>query len=344
MTFPLEKNPKITVLMAVYNGEKYLTLAIESILSQTYRDFEFLIIDDGSTDRSADIVRSFSDPRIKYFKNPKNIGLPKSLNTGIKLAKGELIARFDQDDISLPERFQKQVDYLHEHPEIGLLSCGFQRVDEKGNKLGQAIVHPEESYLLKYWLLFECVLLQPGAMIQKKLLTEVGLYDPQFVLAEDLNLWNRLAAKTTIANMQEVLVHYREHATNTSLANKGIQLHYHTIVSSREVLSLTGKEYPQELFTKMISKFKLDPISARKVINLYLDTAGIYEKKYHLNENQKKRLWHMISWRINKIIQRTPWQFLLIPEIVSMYWNNHDLLVRNFRSFLRRKKPVSKKN
>ena len=115
-------NPKVTVLMPVYNCEKYLRESIESILNQTFKDFEFLIINDGSSDKSAEIVESYNDNRINFVQNEKNIGLAASLNRGLDIAKGEYIARMDADDISLPERLEKQVRFMETNPQIGI--CG----------------------------------------------------------------------------------------------------------------------------------------------------------------------------------------------------------------------------
>ncbi len=117
----MKEKPRVTVLMSVYNGEKYLREAIDSILNQTFKDFEFLIIDDGSTDSSADIIRSYTDFRIRLIQNEKNIGLTRSLNKGLKLAKGEYIARMDVDDISLPIRFEKQVSFLDKYEDVKLV-------------------------------------------------------------------------------------------------------------------------------------------------------------------------------------------------------------------------------
>ena len=115
-------NPKVTVLMPVYNGEKYLKEAITSILLQTFDDFEFLIINDGSSDASVDIIQSFRDPRIRLVHNDTNIGLIATLNKGLKLAHGKYVARMDQDDISLPRRLEKQTYFMDNNPDVGV--CG----------------------------------------------------------------------------------------------------------------------------------------------------------------------------------------------------------------------------
>jgi glycosyltransferase involved in cell wall biosynthesis len=115
-------SPKISVVMPVYNGKEYLALAVESILRQTFADFEFIIINDGSTDNSADIAASYEDPRIKLLHNDKNLGLIPSFNRGLENSRGEYIARMDADDIAFPDRFKKQVAFLDDHPDIAL--CG----------------------------------------------------------------------------------------------------------------------------------------------------------------------------------------------------------------------------
>ena len=116
--------PMVSVLMAVYNAEKYLTEAVESILVQTFADFEFLIIDDGSVDGSAAILEDYaeSDERVKVIHNSENLGLTKSLNIGLKLTQGKFIARIDADDVAVPERFEKQITFMDDHPDIGV--CG----------------------------------------------------------------------------------------------------------------------------------------------------------------------------------------------------------------------------
>ena len=131
--------------MSVYNGEKYLREAIESILNQTFTDFEFLIVNDGSTDSSLEIILSYPDERIRVIRNDRNIGLTKSLNKALQQAKGEYIARQDADDISLQNRFEEQLIYLEKHPEVALLGTSAYKIDERGEILAKVIVPTEED-------------------------------------------------------------------------------------------------------------------------------------------------------------------------------------------------------
>ncbi|MDD4353774.1 MAG: glycosyltransferase family A protein, partial [Candidatus Nanoarchaeia archaeon] len=134
------KNHRISVIMSAYNTERYIAEAIESILNQTFKDFEFIIIDDGSTDDSLKIIKRYvkKDRRIKLIHNKKNIGLTKSLNKGLKIAKGQYIARMDADDISLPQRFQIQYDFLEKNKDIFLIGTTAFLIDDKGDRLGRA--------------------------------------------------------------------------------------------------------------------------------------------------------------------------------------------------------------
>ena len=162
------KMPKVTVLMSVYNGEKHLREAIDSILNQTFGDFEFLIINDGSTDRTADILQSYQDSRIKIIHNEKNIGLTKSLNKGLKLAKGEYLARMDADDISYPNRLEVQYEYMEKNPNVGIVGSWNDVIDDIGNTIGfwKCNYSSEEIY---YILNFRNCLTHCSVLFKKEL-------------------------------------------------------------------------------------------------------------------------------------------------------------------------------
>ena len=202
------ENPKITVLMSVYIGERYLREAIDSILNQTFRDFEFLIINDGSTDSTVEILKSFKDPRIKIINNNKNIGLTKSLNKGLRLAGGEYIARQDADDISLPRRLEIQVAFLDKNPDYALIGSSYHQIDENGGICSLIKVLIEDSDIREglkkqNWFGHGCV------MIRKDVLQEVGGYDEKYKLAQDYDLWLRIAELYKVANIEEPLYCWR---------------------------------------------------------------------------------------------------------------------------------------
>ena len=208
--------PKVTVLMPVYNGEKYLREAIDSILSQTFTDFELLIIDDGSSDKSFKIINSYQDLRIKIIQNPKNVGISASLNDGLSLAKGKYIARMDCDDISLSNRLQKQIDFLDEHPEVVVVGCYMEMIDFEGNKLNQQYEYPLSHEDIVNSMLILNPMGHPSVMFRHIEVVQIGGYrsikEWNGVSTEDYDLWLRVAARNyELANLSEFLMHYRNH-------------------------------------------------------------------------------------------------------------------------------------
>lgn len=194
--------------MSVYNGEKYLKEAIDSILRQTYRDFEFLIINDASRDSSRDIILGYDDPRIKLVDNKVNLGLTASLNKGLQLAKGKYIARMDADDISLQERFSNQIKYMDENSETGLCGTWFITFGLK-NMMVKTISDPD---LLASTLLIKNQVGHPTAMIRKSVLEKYNLsYDESLQTSQDYNLWLKISRVSRVTNLAKPLLMYRVH-------------------------------------------------------------------------------------------------------------------------------------
>lgn len=216
--------PKISVIMSVYNGEKFLEEAVLSVLNQTYKDFEFIIIDDGSTDSSLEMLGGFEkkDERIRLVSR-KNKGLTPSLNEGIKLAQGEYIARMDGDDISMPERFEKQLDFLEKNKEIALCGTWAINIDENGNEIGEYKT-PTTHKEIKKMILFHNPFIHPSVMIRKSVFEKVGLYSEHFKHIEDYELWTRVLAHFKTANIQEFLLKYRITGNGVTRKNRKIML------------------------------------------------------------------------------------------------------------------------
>jgi len=213
--------PRVTVLMPVYNGESFLRDAIDSVLAQTFADFELLVIDDGSTDGSVGIVRSYADPRIRLLQNPANLKLVATLNRGLKEARGELIARMDADDISLPARLGKQVAFMDGHPEVG--ACGAW-VETFGEREGDVWDYPTDPDTIRCTLLFRSVIAHPTVMLRRERFDPAGLrYDARYPQAEDFQLWQRAGNHFPLANLGEVLVRYRFSHASVSRANQAEQ-------------------------------------------------------------------------------------------------------------------------
>jgi hypothetical protein len=200
--------PKVTVLMPVYNGAPYLSDAISSILGQTFTDFEFIIINDGSTDNSIDIIKTFADPRICLVQNNGNLGLVISLNKGLMLARGEYIARMDADDISRPERLACQVKFMDENPLVGVCGSWVKYFGKTDNSNIWKL--PETSDEIRCWQFYTVGVAHPSVMMRRQLFSEHGLlYDPNYRHIEDYELWGRAIKQMNFANIQKVLLDYR---------------------------------------------------------------------------------------------------------------------------------------
>lgn len=223
-------DPAVTVLMSVYNGEKYLREAIDSILNQTFNDFIFLIIDDGSTDRSAEVMRSYSDQRIQFIQNKSNLGLTRSLNEGLQLATCKYIARQDADDISLPGRLEKQIRFLDEHMDVGLVSSSYIKINVDGEEIGFKKLPAEDNEIRERLLRFNCFC-HPSAVFRKECVERVGAYRVIFEAAQDYDLWLRIAEEYEVANIEEPLCKWRITPESISTSKKAQQEHYHHMAS-----------------------------------------------------------------------------------------------------------------
>lgn len=200
--------PKISVVMSVYNAELYLSDAIKSILNQTYNNFEFIIINDGSTDKSLEIMEGFvrQDSRIVLISRG-NKGLITSLNEGIKKAKGKYIARMDADDISLPIRFEEQIKFMEENEDIGV--CG-SWVEAFADDSTQILRFPSDNSMLKTLLFFNTSFAHPTVIIRRDLLTRYNIfYNKAFIGTEDYELWIRLSDYTKFSTIPKILLRYR---------------------------------------------------------------------------------------------------------------------------------------
>jgi len=206
--------PKISVLMPVYNGEKFLGDAITSILGQTEKDFELIIVDDGSTDGSENIIKFYNDPRIKYFKRPHE-GLVSTLNFGIDKATAKYVARMDADDVACPARLEKQYKYMLEHE---LIVCGgwADLIDEDGDKMGELKFPPVEASAIRNYAILHNPFIHPTVMFNKETIVKAGLYR-NFKHVEDYELWTRLIFKNRVGNIPEKLINYRLHSLQITI-------------------------------------------------------------------------------------------------------------------------------
>jgi glycosyltransferase involved in cell wall biosynthesis len=210
--------PRVSVLMSVYNGERYLAEAVDSILAQTYRDFELIVIDDASTDRSAEILAAYRDERIRVLRNETNRGLTVSLNVGLAAARGELIARQDADDRSHPRRLEEQVAFLDAHPDVAAVGAQARVIDSRGawrRRLDER--KPVSPLAVQFSLIFIAPMAHGAAMFRRAVVwDELRGYDESFRTSQDAELWSRMAERWQIANVDQALLDFRVHPASVS--------------------------------------------------------------------------------------------------------------------------------
>jgi glycosyltransferase involved in cell wall biosynthesis len=206
--------------LSVYNGEKYIKQAIDSILNQTFNNFEFLIINDASIDKTLEILKSYKDNRIKILNNKENIGLTKSLNKGLRISKGEYIIRQDADDISSPDRIKKQLEFMENNPDHAVAGTFAKIVDDESKLVkfwDRPVTHEEIQKSLK---IDNCIA-HGSVIMRKKYLLDIGLYDERMEKSQDYDLWLRLAKKYKMANIPEYLYIWRKHHKNVGINYMG---------------------------------------------------------------------------------------------------------------------------
>lgn len=275
----------VSAVMPVYNGERYLREAIESILNQTCRDFEFIIINDASTDKSEEIIRSFNDPRIAYIRNDKNLGQAESLNKGIRSAKGLYVARMDQDDISLPERFSVQLAYMETNKEVAILGTWYQEIDEKNNAIRRPLFLV--SPCIKIRLFFARLagwasIAHPTVMIRRYLFDKVGYYDPKYRICQDYDLWLRAVRNYKIENIPNVLLNYRVHDLSTC------QKRCRDTVKEMEGVISSNIDFYMQKKSKEEKDMVLRILTLRKQVNY----------------NNGKRVFNLFDYLYQKIFER----------------------------------------
>jgi glycosyltransferase involved in cell wall biosynthesis len=256
---------KVTVLMSVYNGARFLRDAVESILAQTMSDFEFIIIDDGSTDETADILASYRDSRLRIVHQP-NQGLPAALNRGLRMARAELVARMDADDISLPKRLQHQYQHMLAHPQITVLACDALVIDEKGHLTGQCH-RPARAHADILRDILEIrgrSLTHPAVIYRRSSILAINGYNERFRNSEDVDLWLRISAHGSLAALPQTLFHYREHQNTQSGTRRPQQLLYGLMARAAYLLRRDGVPDPTwaceeewQRFVKMAEKVLL---------------------------------------------------------------------------------------
>ena len=300
----MKVEPKVSVLMSVYNGERYLREAIDSILNQTLKDFEFFIINDGSTDSTKKILDSYNDSRIRIINNGKNVGLTKSLNKGLRLAGGEYIARQDADDVSAPERLQKEINFLETHQDYAVVGTFVKILNEDSEVIGLLERLTEDTQIRERLGTDNCIT-HGSAVIRKKCLQDLGFYDESIVRAQDYEVWLRLSEKYRLANIPEYLYMWRKHDENIEakhiaeqkisvilamIKHKFASIEHATILFTNLIASHNLITPPKPLatifsFVKLITFNKIGPSTLYKFIYriLFTSRVNIILKDFKMN-------------------------------------------------------------
>ena len=273
--------PRVSILMPVYNTAPYLREAMDSMLCQTFQDFELIVLDDCSPDNAEEILDAYDDPRIVRYKGEKNVGLSNVLNVGIGMARGKYIARMDSDDISLPQRLQVQVEYLETHPDIDLVSVGMRLFGAKEATWIREL-NPEK---VKIEAMFHSPVLHASSVWRKDAFENQGLrFRQEMVPAEDYDLWVRAMLRgLKLVNLPEVLYEYRIHDAQATLQTDK------TAAKSREVqMAYLQEALPslsdinREAFPK-----KLWPIFFANLRDSFFDKKLLAKRLYKMSKNRK---------------------------------------------------------
>jgi glycosyltransferase involved in cell wall biosynthesis len=311
-----KSGPFVSVIMSVYNGELYLREAIDSMLTQTMRDFEFIIVNDASTDGTAPILSSYTDPRMVLLSNPTNQGMASSFRRAIDFAHGKYLARMDADDVSLPHRLQTQVTFLETHPDIAVVGSAAELIDEKGVRIGTKR-KPNSSTEIAFKLLLQTQIIHPSACMRKSAYDDIGGYDDITYkrYAEDLDLWNRFVeAGYKLSNLPETLIKYRIHSQSVSVndpAGTQSERAFHVNEKNlRRYLPFISRNQVM-LLSKLVNRPHLTFRELCPALSLYKKLSDKYITLEHLTDVEKsevqeiRRAWTRHTVR-NKIKSFSP--------------------------------------
>ena len=246
--------PSLSVVLPAYNAMRYLPYALESVSGQTFADFEIVVIDDGSTDGTAQFCESYrlKDPRLR-LETPGKLGLVGALNYGLRAAQGALIARMDADDVALPTRFEKQVQIMHSRKDLMAIGGRMAFMDDTGQLTGRLTSAPKGERAVAAALRSgECVVSHPTVMMRRDAVLEVGGYRHAYRAAEDLDLWLRLLAKGPVLVLDDLILHYRQHGAQVSRTQKLRQWFSTQLATATDSLRRTGQTDPTGAFNEPI--------------------------------------------------------------------------------------------
>ena len=296
--------PKVTVLLCVFNGEPYLTSSIHSILNQTFSDFELLIINDGSTDGTLNIIQSFNDTRIRLINNNKNQGLISCLNQGIEAAQGVFLARHDSDDLAINDRLEKQVHYLDSNSKAVLVGTWLSLIDKNGFELEQW-KYPEHPHLVRWAMLFDSPVGHSSVMFRTEVARELGGYSENHKYAEDFEFWSRMSKTGEIVNIPQILQQYRIHSESVSSQKNEAQEKMRIMISTANIKEYVHEELGNEVVDFLTNRYiKTDGTMMLKVISGYQKLLDRFAETNRINDFEKNAIERDIVLRIGNKLQQ----------------------------------------
>jgi len=315
----MEQSPYISVVMPVYNGQKFIKEAVESILEQTFNDFELIIVNDGSIDKTGEIIKFFSerDNRVRVFTNAKNIGCYQSRNIGLATAQGKFIAVMDSDDISVANRFELQLKFMEENPSVGVVGGNAKIIDENGQYKFTTNM-PKADKLIRWQLCFSNPFIHPSVLMRKEIVKQLNGYNT-YMVAQDYDLIERMTDVTKLANLPEVLVLYRQHGDNLTALPYEVRAEVRDDIRQRAIQkNLTSNKNINW------NKYWNDPFYSAKVIYALFESfkkdATKCETKYIRRDAGKKIYKKAMAVNRNKIKEKILIYFLafyLNPRLIK---------------------------
>lgn len=337
----------ISIVMPAYNASRYIGEAIDSVLAQTYKDFELVIVNDGSTDNTVDIINSYRDPRIRLIHNPKNMGIVATLNNGIKEARAKYIARLDADDVAMPQRLELQLNYLKAHPDVELLGSWGKTFVEDTNDCKDLIINNND---LAFNLLFFNPIIHSSVVFKKATIMREGMYRQNY--AEDFDLWSRMLHKYKMHILEESLVFYR--LTDVSLC----RVVYKTEcdldaqrIAMRNIRYYMGEDYdiPENILDMLTNRLSTirntQDVSLMKESIAYYDdiTEAIIKTEREKDVSLFTNLPEVVNQRRKKII----YGYVKGLKLISAYefcksLKAMEIFNENFKKRVSRKMPILK--
>ncbi|KEO72596.1 glycosyltransferase family 2 protein [Anditalea andensis] len=318
----------VTVLMPVYNGEKYLKEAIDSILNQTFSDFDFLIINDASNDQTEDIILSYHDERIKYLKNEENIKVTATLNRGLSLIETKYIARMDADDISLPHRLATQVHLMEERNDISLCGSGRYTFFSSNEKAEEEVVTIYEENKLLIHSLFNTSISHPSVMMRTSILHKYQIrYNTNYIYAQDKAMWLDLARYGKIFNIKEPLIKYRLHADQVSTKHQSISRNNSVKISQLAFSDMGVEISDEELMALMLLCY---PQSCGSLKNLFIAGRLVERILKRLKNNPLIDYSYLRSFLVNRLTRIIVYSSELGIPILFFIMSNRRLTLLKF--------------